>query len=223
TTINDIDYIHEETSSQFLCQSKQARRSVKIKLLGRCEVVCSQGEPLDNTSEGQIPIKPPSEDSNEEKWVRLVATQYSFLNQYLRERLKEKMKEGIENSESDTSDEEQLPSISGGRTHSMKMTEGKKKRDGKDAHVHSRLPLVRRKEDVKEQADWHHTQLNELLRNDIKELMKEQLATGHARMRKLLRKDLEEIRGLLKKELRQIFMEKMALLQEQRTSLEQIK
>ncbi|XP_042118855.2 uncharacterized protein LOC102902981 isoform X7 [Peromyscus maniculatus bairdii] len=162
-----------------------------------------------------VRLQPPSEDSNEEKWVRLVATQYSFLNQYLRERLKEKMKEGIENSESDTSDEEQLPSISGGRTHSMKMTEGKKKRDGKDAHVHSRLPLVRRKEDVKEQADWHHTQLNELLRNDIKELMKEQLATGHARMRKLLRKDLEEIRGLLKKELRQIFMEKMALLQEQ--------
>ncbi|XP_036065342.1 uncharacterized protein LOC118597788 [Onychomys torridus] len=163
-----------------------------------------------------VRLQPPSEDSNEEKWVRLVATQYSFLNQYLRQRLKEKMKEGIEHSESDTSDEEPLPSTSGGRAHSVqKMTEEKKKHGGKDARVHSRLPLLRRTEDVKEQAVWHHTHVNELLRNDIKELVKEQLATGHARMRKLLRKDLEEIKGLLKKELKQILMEKMVLLQEQ--------
>ncbi|XP_059100736.1 uncharacterized protein LOC131894475 isoform X8 [Peromyscus eremicus] len=160
-----------------------------------------------------VGLQPPSEDAIEEKWVRIVATQYSYLNQYLRERFKEKMKEGFE---SDTSDDELLPSTSGGRTHSMqKMTEEKKKRDGQDARVHSRLPLVRRKEDVKEQADWHHTQLNELLRNDIKELIKEELATGHAKMRELLRKDLEEIRGILKKELRQLFVEEMALLQEQ--------
>ncbi|XP_059100883.1 uncharacterized protein LOC131894589 isoform X6 [Peromyscus eremicus] len=159
-----------------------------------------------------VGLQPPSEDAIEEKWVRIVATQYSYLNQYLRERFKEKMKEGFE---SDTSDDELLPSTSGGRTHSMKMTEEKKKHDGQDARVHSRLPLVRRKEDVKEQADWHHTQLNELLRNDIKELIKEELATGHAKMRELLRKDLEEIRGILKKELRQLFVEEMALLQEQ--------
>ncbi|XP_052608711.1 uncharacterized protein LOC128119341 [Peromyscus californicus insignis] len=163
-----------------------------------------------------VHLQPPCEDSDEERWVRQVATQYSYLNQYLRERSKEMMREGIESSDSDTSDEEPLPNTSGGRTHSMqKMTEEKKKCDGIDARVHSRIPLVRRKEDVKEQADWHHTQLNEAFRNYIKELIKEELATGYAKMRKLLIKDLEEIRGTLKKELRQIFVEKTALLQEQ--------
>ena len=63
---------------------------------------------------------PPSEDSNEEKWAQLVATQYLFLNEYLKERLKERMKEGTDNSESEASDEEPLPSsTSAGRTHSM--------------------------------------------------------------------------------------------------------
>lgn len=44
-----------------------------------------------------------------------------------------------------------------------------RKCDGKDH-------LVKRKEDMKEQADWHHTQLRGLLRNDIKEILKELVA-----------------------------------------------
>uniref|UniRef100_A0A8C2N289 Uncharacterized protein n=1 Tax=Cricetulus griseus TaxID=10029 RepID=A0A8C2N289_CRIGR len=120
--INGSKNIHVATSSQFLCQSKLVKRRVKEsvqKLLRRHEIVCPQGELPSNTSEEQIPIKPSSEDSNEEKWAQLVATQYSFLNQYLRERLEERVKEGTENSESDASDEEPLPSTSGGRTLSM--------------------------------------------------------------------------------------------------------
>ncbi|XP_031219025.1 ankyrin repeat domain-containing protein 20A3-like isoform X3 [Mastomys coucha] len=245
---------------------------------------------------------PPSEVSNEEKWAQLVATQYSFLSQYLKERLKEKMKEGSENSESDASDEEPVPSTSAGRTHLMqkmslnqkartnsdreyastqskdlcakrseeeewaqlsalqyahinkllrqdlkkkickmyensennvcsnkapipeklkqrkhfkKMTEKRKKHERKDAYMYSRHSSVKRKEDRKEQADWHLERLKELLKNDIKEMLKEQLTTEHARMRKLLRKDVKKISELIRNELRQICIEQMALLQAQ--------
>ncbi|KAL6084274.1 hypothetical protein STEG23_002842 [Scotinomys teguina] len=95
------------------------------------------------------------------------------------------------------------------------MTKQKKKHDGRDAHVHSRLPLVKRKEEVEEQDDWHHTQLRDLLREDIKETVREQLAIEQARMKELLRKHQEEIRRQVKNDLRHIFMENMALLQEQ--------
>ncbi|XP_031219032.1 ankyrin repeat domain-containing protein 20A3-like isoform X9 [Mastomys coucha] len=261
-----------------------------------------KGVPLPVTSEEETPIKPPSEVSNEEKWAQLVATQYSFLSQYLKERLKEKMKEGSENSESDASDEEPVPSTSAGRTHLMqkmslnqkartnsdreyastqskdlcakrseeeewaqlsalqyahinkllrqdlkkkickmyensennvcsnkapipeklkqrkhfkKMTEKRKKHERKDAYMYSRHSSVKRKEDRKEQADWHLERLKELLKNDIKEMLKEQLTTEHARMRKLLRKDVKKISELIRNELRQICIEQMALLQAQ--------
>ncbi|KAL6086229.1 hypothetical protein STEG23_026050 [Scotinomys teguina] len=95
------------------------------------------------------------------------------------------------------------------------MTKQKKNHDGKDAHVHSRLPFLRRKEEVEEQDDWHHTQLMGLLREDIKEIVKEQLAIEFIRMRQLLQKDLAEITRQFQNELRQTVMENMALLQEQ--------
>ncbi|EDL41480.1 mCG1045256, partial [Mus musculus] len=180
------------------------------KLLGRSEAnVCSQEVPVPITSEGQTPIKmPPSEDSNEEKWAQLVATQYLFLNEYLKERLKERMKEGTDNSESEASDEEPVPSsTSAGRTHSTKMAEKKKKRERKDAYMHSRRSSVKRNDDIKKQVDWHHEQLKELLKNDIKEILKEQLATEHARMRKLLRKDVKKMSELIRNELTHICTE----------------
>ncbi|CAO2612372.1 hypothetical protein LEMLEM_LOCUS15586 [Lemmus lemmus] len=205
--------IHEKTSSPFLqLWNKQERRRARRrfqKLLRRHDgAVCPRRELLQNSSEGQKPMTPPSENS-EERWAQLVATQYSFISRYLRERLKEKMREGTEPSETDTSDEEPVHSTSGGRTHS------RKKQDRKDAQVHSRLPAVKRKEDIKEQADWHHTRKKELLRNDIKEILREELAVEHAKMRKLFRKYVEEIRELLMNELSQICMEQVALLKEQ--------
>jgi hypothetical protein len=155
---------------------------------------------------------PPSEDSNEEKWAQLVATQYLFLNEYLKERLKERMKEGTDNSESEASDEEPVPSsTSAGRTHSTKMAEKKKKRERKDAYMHSRRSSVKRNDDIKKQVDWHHEQLKELLKNDIKEILKEQLATEHARMRKLLRKDVKKMSELIRNELTHICTEQVAL------------
>ncbi|KAL6082822.1 hypothetical protein STEG23_003633, partial [Scotinomys teguina] len=111
--------------------------------------------------------------------------------------------------------EEPLPKASKGQTHYKNMTKQKKNHDGKDAHVHSRLPFLRRKEEVEEQDDWHHTQLMDLLREDIKEIVKEQLAIEFIRMRQLLQKDLAEITRQFQNELRQTVMENMALLQEQ--------
>nr|XP_048283268.1 uncharacterized protein LOC125395707 isoform X2 [Myodes glareolus] len=102
-----------------------------------------------------------------------------------------------------------------------KMTEGKKKHDRKNAQVHSRLPSVKKKEDIKEQADWHHTRWKKLLRNYIKDILREELAVEHAKMRELLRKDVEEIRGLLRNELSQICMDQVALLKEQTKEIQQ--
>ncbi|KAH0507247.1 hypothetical protein LTLLF_169720 [Microtus ochrogaster] len=101
------------------------------------------------------------------------------------------------------------------------MTKGKKKHDRKDAQVHSRLPSVKRKEDVKEQADWRRTRQKELLRNDIKEILREELAVEHAKMRKFFRKELEEIMGLLRNDLSQICMEQVVLLKEQAKEIQQ--
>ncbi|KAL6093960.1 hypothetical protein STEG23_026111 [Scotinomys teguina] len=95
------------------------------------------------------------------------------------------------------------------------MTKQKKNHDGKDAHVHSRLPLLRRKEEVEEQDDWHYTKLMDLLREDIKEIVKEQLAIERARMRERLQKDPAEITRQFQNEVRQTAIENMALLQEQ--------
>ncbi|KAL6035151.1 hypothetical protein STEG23_016857, partial [Scotinomys teguina] len=239
--------------------------------------------------------QPPSKDSNRETWVQLVASQNSFINQYLRERFEAEMIEGTETSECDRSDVDDITSTSQGRTHSMQkmssrqeytssqlehlsaekcneemwaqlsatqqeyitqllwkdckkkncktykkpesnicpnrvpipkkpkekaylkqnMTKQNKNHDGKDAHVHSRLPLLRRKEEVEEQDDWHHTQLMDLLREDIKEIVKEQLAIERARMRERLQKDPAEITRQFQNEVRQTAMENMALLQEQ--------
>lgn len=95
------------------------------------------------------------------------------------------------------------------------MTEKKKKHERKDAYMHSRHSSVKRNDDIKKQVDWHHEQLKELLKNDIKEILKEQLATEHARMRKLLRKDAKKISELIRNELTQIYAEQVALLQAQ--------
>ena len=92
--------------------------------------------------------------------------------------------------------------------------------DRKDAQVHSRLPSVKRKEHIKEQADCC-TQCNELLRNDIKEILREELAVEHAKMRKLFRKEIKEIMGLFRNELSQICMEQVALLKEQAKQIQQ--
>lgn len=51
------------------------------------------------------------------------------------------------------------------------MTREKKKHDRTDAYVNSRPVLVKRKEGMKEQADWYYIQLKELLRNDITEIL----------------------------------------------------
>ena len=100
-------------------------------------------------------------------------------------------------------------------SHHQKMTEKKKKHERTDAYMHSRYSSVKRNEDIKELADWHHEQLKEHLKNDIKEILKEQLAIEHARMRKLLRKDVKKISAIIRNELRQICIEQVALLQAQ--------
>ncbi|KAL6093468.1 hypothetical protein STEG23_022190 [Scotinomys teguina] len=162
--------------------------------------------------------QPPSKDSNRETWVQLVASQNSFINQYLRERFEAEMIEGTETSECDRSDVDDITSTSQGRTHSMRRYKGNSEgttgyRACKDEGSLQKDPaeITRQFQNEVRQTAMENMAL---LQEQVKETQQE-LWKLHLQQKELLQKDLAEITRQFQNELRQTAMENMALMQEQ--------